>query len=116
MKLLSFLLLGLLLTQTAQARKTCSQFKTYAEAKSYLDAKKPGYKSLDRNHDGIPCESLYKTSFKKSQAKMRIRIYKYGYANSFGKNFSTKDKCMKEQRKLSNANKGSDYTYKCEEI
>jgi hypothetical protein len=45
-KLLSFLLLGLLLTQTAQARKKCSQFKTYAEAKSYLDAKKPGYKSL----------------------------------------------------------------------
>jgi len=116
MKFLSFLLLGLLLTQTAQARKTCSQFKTYAEAKSYLDAKKLGYKSLDKNHNGIPCESLYKTTFKKSQVKTRIRIYKYGEPHAYGQRFTTMDKCMKEQRKLTKSHKDSNYTYKCEEI
>jgi len=111
-----FILLGLILPPHITARTTCSQFKNYHDAKAYLDAKKPGYKSLDRNHDGIPCEKLYKTAFKKQQAKTRIRIYKYGTPSSYGRTYTTMDKCIKAKNKLSKSNAGSDYSYKCEEL
>jgi len=111
-----FILLSLIITQNLYARVTCSQFKNYNEAKSYLDAKKPGYKSLDRNHDGIPCEKLYKTAFKKQQAKTRIRIYKYGSPSSYGNTYMTMDKCIKAKNKLSKSHIDTDYTYKCEEL
>jgi len=108
--------LSLLLVQNIHARTTCSQFKNYQEAKKYLDAKNPGYKSLDRNHDGIPCEKLYKTAFKKQQAKTRIRIYQYGSPSSYGRTYGTMDKCKKARNKLSKSHEGTDYTYKCEEL
>ena len=34
---------------------TCADFSTQAQARQALAA---GYKKLDSNHDGIPCESL----------------------------------------------------------
>ena len=40
------------------ARVKCSDFKSQKEAQAYFDAKKPGYKSLDRDKDGIACEAL----------------------------------------------------------
>ena len=52
-KISLFIILGLMLPPPITARITCSQFKNYHDAKNYLDAKKPGYKSLDRNRDGI---------------------------------------------------------------
>jgi len=103
-------------TPPITARVTCSQFNNYQDAKNYLDAKKPGYKSLDRNHNGIPCEQLYKTAFKKNQAKTRIRIYKYGSPSSYGSTYLTMDKCINAKNKLSKSNAGSDYTYKCEKL
>lgn len=36
----------------------CADFKTQAQAQAYFNAKKPGYKRLDRDKDGIACESL----------------------------------------------------------
>ena len=36
----------------------CSDFKSQKEAQAYFDAKKPGYKGLDRDNDGIACEAL----------------------------------------------------------
>lgn len=36
----------------------CADFKTQAQAQAYFDAKKPGYKRLDRDKDGIACETL----------------------------------------------------------
>lgn len=36
---------------------TCADFKTYVQAKQAYDE---GEKYLDRNGDGIPCNSLYK--------------------------------------------------------
>lgn len=112
-----FILLGLILPpHIISARITCSQFKNYDDAKAYLDAKKPGYKSLDRNHDGIPCEKLYKTAFKKKQAKIRIRIYQYGTPSSFGRTYTTIDKCIKAKNKLTKSHVDSDYTYQCEEL
>jgi len=111
-----FILLNLIITQTTVARTTCSQFKNYQDAKTYLDEKKPGYKSLDKNHNGIPCEKLYKTAFKKSQAQARIRIYQFGSPSSYGNTFSTIKKCQKAQMKLAISHVGTDYSYKCEEI
>jgi len=111
------ILLGLILSSHIAARTTCSQFKNYHDAKAYLDAKKPGYKSLDKNHDGVPCENLYKTTFKKEQeVTARIRIYQYGSPSSYGNTYVTMDKCIKAKNKLSKSNAGSDYTYKCEEL
>ena len=35
------------------AKVKCSDFKSQKEAQAYFDAKKPGYKGLDRDNDGI---------------------------------------------------------------
>ncbi len=40
------------------AKVKCSDFKSQKEAQAYFDAKKPGYKGLDRDNDGIACEAL----------------------------------------------------------
>lgn len=42
----------------AEARTSCKSFNTQAEAQAYYDAKKKGWKSLDRDKDGEPCECL----------------------------------------------------------
>ena len=48
----------------------CADFDTQAQAQKYFLAKKPGYKRLDRDHDGEACECLkggsgyYKSSCK----------------------------------------------------
>lgn len=38
--------------------KYCKDFKTHQEAQAYFKAKKPGYKSLDRDGDGFACDCL----------------------------------------------------------
>jgi len=55
--LLSAMLLSVL-TVTTQARVTCSQFNTQAEAQRYFNAEKRGSKGLDRDKDGEACECL----------------------------------------------------------
>ena len=42
---------------TAYAVK-CADFKTHKEAQAYFNAKKPGYKRLDRDKDGSACDCL----------------------------------------------------------
>ena len=96
------------------ANKTCSQFKTWKEADTYFKAKKSGYKSLDRNHDGKPCETLWKKSLSKEKKKTHIKIYQYGSSAGQGRSFSSVSACEKERVKLTKTNKGTDYTYKCE--
>ena len=96
------------------AKKTCSQFKTWEQANTYFKAKKSGYKSLDRNHDGKPCETLWEKSLSKEKKKTRIRIYQYGSPSGVGRHFSSVSACEKERAKLTKVNKGTDYTYNCE--
>ena len=36
----------------------CADFRSQAEAQAYFNAKKAGYMRLDRDKDGIACESL----------------------------------------------------------
>lgn len=36
----------------------CADFGSQAEAQAYFNAKKAGYKRLDRDKDGIACEAL----------------------------------------------------------
>ncbi|MFW1689437.1 excalibur calcium-binding domain-containing protein [Acinetobacter ursingii] len=38
--------------------KYCKDFKTHQEAQTYFNAKKPGYKRLDRDGDGSACDCL----------------------------------------------------------
>jgi hypothetical protein len=47
-----------LLLSSLDARTVCKQFANWQEAQSYFDAKKKGYKSLDRDKDGKACECL----------------------------------------------------------
>lgn len=96
------------------AKKTCSQFKNYKEAEIYFKAKNPGYKGLDRNHDGQPCEKLWKKSLSNIKQKIKLRIYKYNAPHGYGKNFSSISACEKEAKKLAKDNAGLDYSYKCE--
>ena len=115
MKRILLTLTLLIATSTAiYAKKTCSQFKNYKEANSYFKAKKPGYKSLDRNHDGKPCEALWKKSLSKEKQSTRIRIYKYGSPDSYGRSFSSMRACEQARVKLSKSHVGTDYSYKCE--
>jgi len=111
------LLITILLTITTvatSAKTTCSQFQNWEQANKYFKAKKPGYKSLDRNNDGQPCESLWRDSLDKKKQASRIRIYKYGGPHSYGKTFSSMSACEKERVKLTKSHAGSDYSYKCE--
>jgi hypothetical protein len=45
-------------TTTFAAKVKCADFKNQKQAQAYFNAKKPGYRSLDRDKDGIACESL----------------------------------------------------------
>ena len=113
-KILLIILLLLGASTAIYAKKTCSQFKNYKEANTYFKAKKSGYKALDRNHDGKPCETLWKKSLSKEKQSTRIRIYKYGSPHGYGRNFSSMRACEQERVKLTKSHKGSDYSYKCE--
>ena len=111
--LLSVILLAMI-SPLCYGKKTCSQFKDYKEANTYFKAKKAGYKGLDRNHDGKPCEALWKKSLSTEKQKTRIRIYKYGSPYSYGQGFSSVSACERARVKLTKSHVGSDYTYKCE--
>jgi len=100
-----------IIVSASYAKTTCGQFKTWKEAEAYYKAKKSGYKALDRNNDGKPCEKLWAKSLDKKEQATRIRIYKYGNPASFGKSFSSMSACEKERHKLTKANAGTDYSY-----
>jgi hypothetical protein len=113
-KILLTLTLLIVTSTSVYAKKTCSQFKTWKEANTYFKAKKSGYKSLDRNHDGKPCETLWKKSLSKEKQSTKIRIYKYGSPYSYGKSFSSLSACEQERVKLTKSHARTDYSYKCE--
>lgn len=46
------------LSPTLIFAKYCKDFKTHQEAQAYFNAKKPGYKRLDRDGDGSACDCL----------------------------------------------------------
>lgn len=51
--------LAVCLPNVAYAKKksiSCKSFSSQAEAQAYYNAKKPGYKKLDRDGDGRACE------------------------------------------------------------
>lgn len=56
MKYLSIIALSLMLASPAMARVSCKDFATQAEAQAYFNAKKAGYKNLDRDKDGRACD------------------------------------------------------------
>lgn len=56
MKFLMIVLLGLSATSAFAVK--CADFKTHKEAQNYFNAKKPGYKRLDRDKDGSACDCL----------------------------------------------------------
>lgn len=67
MSILIFLILGLLLVcdflvLQPKGRVSCADFGSYSDA---LSAYQQGAQWLDSNHNGIPCENLYKL-YKKS--------------------------------------------------
>ncbi len=69
--------LGLITATTANAKRiSCKSFKTQAEAQAYYNkrkkAGKAGWKSLDRDRDGIACENG-----KKSKRKGKKRRSKH---------------------------------------
>lgn len=46
------------LSTTSAFAVKCKDFKTHQEAQNYFNAKKPGYKRLDRDKDGSACDCL----------------------------------------------------------
>lgn len=43
---------------TIKGKVNCSKFSNHAAAQVYFEARKPGWKGLDRDGDGIACEHL----------------------------------------------------------
>ena len=58
MKNLLFIILAFGFTPSLTFAKYCKDFKTHQEAQAYFNAKKPGYKRLDRDKDGSACDCL----------------------------------------------------------
>ena len=58
MKNLLFIILAFSFTPSLVFAKYCKNFKTHQEAQAYFNAKKPGYKPLDRDKDGSACDCL----------------------------------------------------------
>jgi len=48
----------LFFSTSAHARVKCADFSDHAQAQRYYDARRHGYKSLDRDKDGEACECL----------------------------------------------------------
>lgn len=56
MRIFMIMIGSLMITETAYAAwPTCSDVSSCAEAKKLL---KQGHKKLDRDNDGVPCESI----------------------------------------------------------
>ena len=111
---LRIIVLILLTISSVYAKKNCNQFKSWDDANKYFKSKKSGYNSLDKNHNGTPCEHILKKEKSQDKKKTRIRIYQYGSPASFGKSFSSLSACEKARAKLTKANAGTSYSYKCE--
>ncbi len=58
MKILLSLIFVFTPTSVFAAKVKCADFKSQKQAQAYFNAQKPGYKGLDRDKDGIACESL----------------------------------------------------------
>jgi hypothetical protein len=101
------LLLSMILLSVSiySADVKCEQFKTYQDAKKYYQEHKQGYQALDRNNNGSPCEHL-KKGVSKREKSARIKIYKYGYPNSIGEQFSSMKSCEKKRVKLTKSHVG----------
>lgn len=58
----SILIFAYTFVQKISARHTvkCSYFSTQSEAQSMFDSDRVKYDYLDRNHDGIACNGLFK--------------------------------------------------------
>lgn len=48
----------LTVTTTSAFAVKCKDFRTHAQAQAYFNAKKPGYKRLDRDKDSSACDCL----------------------------------------------------------
>lgn len=58
MKKSTLLIAALTLSLSAPAMAvSCKSFSSQAQAQQYFNAQKAGYKKLDRDRDGIACES-----------------------------------------------------------
>jgi len=56
--IITSILITILISTTLQAKQTCKNFNTQAEAQAYYDARLPNWKRLDGDKDGEPCECL----------------------------------------------------------
>ena len=97
------------LTSLLNARMTCSHFHSWEDAQAYFKAKKPGYKGMDRDHDGEACESLRHKRAKREA--YLITIYQKDHMSGFGAEYPSKGRCQTAAKALKRRNSGN--TYKC---
>jgi|GEM_PF-1864953 len=108
-KVLFVLFLSFLTTEAKNV--TCEQFNSWKEAQAYFDAKKPGYKGMDRDHDGEVCEGMSHKD--KNQVEHIIQIYKDRKKDSLGSTYASIEQCEEGIKKLKNTIKNKHLTYKC---
>jgi len=76
-------------------------------------------KRLNKNYVSkkhMQAKPLNKKNKNKKKQETRIRIYKYGAPDGFGRTFNSPSDCEAERAKLTESHKGLDYEYKCEKM
>lgn len=94
----------------AKAKK-CSDFSTHAKAQAYYKslkrAKKTGWKNMDRNGDGVACESLIKNKKTTKPKKNTNKTYTSKKNSNTKSTQSKKDKKTKTNKSTKKSEKKS---------
>ncbi len=109
-KILIFLIVAI----SSLYSKSCADFKDWKEVEAYYNAKGAGYKNLDKDNDGKPCNNLWVEYLKNNQKIAQIKIYKYGNPYGLGMRYSSMSDCEKEVKRLTTVNADIGYSYQCE--
>ena len=97
-----------------------SKLELYNKAVWYLTSgqapmtKEKFYKGSDKPNGTNENSHIKSKTTNKKKQETRIRIYKYGAPDGFGKTFNSASDCEAERVKLTESHKGLDYEYKCE--
>jgi len=90
---------------------TCKQFNSWQDAQAYFEAKKPGYRNLDRNHDGEACQNMSHKA--KEIVEYNLETYVKGVFNAPSRIYSSLEDCRQAIKKLQDTVKNKNYSYKC---
>ena len=101
-------------TFPASKLKLVDKVTWYLTSERVPMTKEKFYKGSDKPNGTNENSHIKSKTTNKKKQETRIRIYKYGAPDGFGKTFNSASDCEAERVKLTESHKGLDYEYKCE--